>query len=221
MILEACVGTVEDAVAAQTNGADQLELCDRLDLDGTSPPRELVVAVCQAVSIPVKVILNPVSFDYSYSADQLDDILAYMASLEDLKLAGFVFGTLDQHKMPDLGAVEKIATATDLPITFHKAIDDTADILAALDHIAQSNLVQFVLSSGGSPTAQQGQGRLIEMRDQNRGIADADGVCSTAFRWNTGFSRKVATVLPAGNQKIIQFGNILRFIPRKDCGTHK
>ena len=169
MILEACVGTVEDAIAAQTNGADQLELCDRLDLDGISPPRELVAAVCQAVSIPVKVILNPVSFEYSYSADQLDNILAYMASLEDLKLAGFVFGALDQHKMPDLAAVEKIAAATDLPITFHKAIDDTADILTAIDHIAQSNLVQFVLSSGGSPTAQQGQGRLIEIRDRLAG----------------------------------------------------
>ena len=68
--------------------------------------------------------------------------------------------------MPDLAAVEKIAAATDLPITFHKAIDDTVDILTAIDHIAQSNLVQFVLSSGGSPTAQQGQGRLIEMRDR-------------------------------------------------------
>ena len=166
MILEACVGTVENAVAAQTNGADQLELCDRLDLDGTSPPRELVAAVCQAVSVPVKIILNPVPFEYSYSAAQLDAILAYMASLEDLNVAGFVFGALDQHKMPDLTAVEKIAAATDLPITFHKAIDDTVDILTAIDHIAQSNLVQFVLSSGGSPTAQQGQGRLIEMRDR-------------------------------------------------------
>lgn len=166
MILEACVGTVEDAIRAQTNGADQLELCDRLDLDGTSPPRELVAAVCQAVSIPVKVILNPVSFEYSYSPQQLDDILAYMASLEDLKLAGFVFGAIDQHQMPDLAAVEKIATATKLPITFHKAIDDTADILAATKLIAQSNLVRFILSSGGFPTAQQGQGRLIEMRDR-------------------------------------------------------
>ena len=36
MILEACVGNVEDAIRAQINGADQLELCDRLDLDGTS-----------------------------------------------------------------------------------------------------------------------------------------------------------------------------------------
>lgn len=166
MILEACVGNVDDAIRAQTNGADQLELCDRLDLDGTSPPRELIAAVCAAVSIPVKVILNPVPFEYSYSDQQLDDIFAYMASLKSLNVAGFVFGALDQHQMPDLRALAKIAGATQLPITFHKAIDDTADMLLALDRIAESKLVQFVLSSGGQPTASQGQGRLVEMRDR-------------------------------------------------------
>ena len=166
MILEACVGNVEDAICAQTNGADQLELCDRLDLDGTSPPRELVAAVCSAVAIPVKVILNPVPFEYSYSAPQLDDILAYMASLNNLNVAGFVFGTLDQQRMPDLAALQKITSATSLPITFHKAIDDTADILSALNLLAESKLVQFVLSSGGHSTAKQGQSRLVEMRDQ-------------------------------------------------------
>jgi len=166
MILEACVGNVDDAIRAQTNGADQLELCDRLDLDGTSPPRELVAAVCAAVSIPVKVILNPAPFKYSYSDQQLDGILTYMASLENLNVAGLVFGALDSDKMPDLAAVGKIANATSLPLTFHKAIDETADILLALAQLVESKLVQFVLSSGGLPTAQQGQGRLIEMRDQ-------------------------------------------------------
>lgn len=67
--------------------------------------------------------------------------------------------------MPDLAAIEKIATATRLPITFHKAIDMAADILPAVDLLAKSKLVQFVLSSGAQPTASQGLGRLIEMRD--------------------------------------------------------
>ena len=112
------------------------------------------------------MILNPVSFEYSYSDEQLDGILDYMASLENLNVAGFVFGALDSQQMPDLGALEKIASATSLPITFHKAIDDTANILSALEMLAESKLIQFVLSSGGHPTARQGQGKLIEMRDQ-------------------------------------------------------
>ena len=175
MILEACVGNVDDAILAQTNGADQLELCDRLDLDGTSPPRELVAAVCSAVSIPVKVILNPVAFKYSYSDQQLDDILTYIASLKNLNVAGFVFGALDQEQMPDLAAVEKIANATSLPVTFHKAIDETADILSALERLAKSRLVQFVLSSGGQPTVRQGQSKLIEMRDRLLSQTSANG----------------------------------------------
>jgi len=165
MILESCVGSVIDARRAQTNGAHQLELCDRLDLDGISPPRELVARVCQAVTIPVKVILNPVPFEYMYSDRQLDGILAYMASLADLNVAGFVFGSLDRNQMPDLAAVEKVATATQLPITFHKAIDEAQDILTAIELLSKSKIVQFVLTSGGYPTAIDGLSRLIEMRD--------------------------------------------------------
>jgi len=116
-----------------------------------------------ALKLMVPTNLN---FKYSYSDQQLDGILTYMASLENLNVAGLVFGALDSDKMPDLAAVGKIANATSLPLTFHKAIDETADILLALAQLVESKLVQFVLSSGGLPTAQQGQGRLIEMRDQ-------------------------------------------------------
>lgn len=165
MILEACVGTVEDAVRAQRHGADQLELCDRLDLDGTTPSVELVRVVMAAVELPVKVILNPEPFNYVYSAKQIDGIIESVNRLEPLGVAGFVFGALTDSGLPDLVALKRIAGATSLPLTFHKAIDQATDLNRALEMLIEANDVQFVLSSGGQKTAVAGQTQLGQMRD--------------------------------------------------------
>lgn len=165
MILEACVGSVEQAIRAQQQGADQLELCDRLDLDGTTPPIALVEAVLDAVSLPVKVILNPIAFHYSYSASQIEDIVSSVRQLQPLGVAGFVFGALTQQGLPDLEAVKRIADSTSLPLTFHKAIDQTIDLERALDMLIEADCVRYVLSSGGQKTAVAGQVQLGRMRD--------------------------------------------------------
>ena len=57
MILEACVGNLKDALSAQQKGAHQIELCDRLDLDGNNPSLEMINAVTTALDIPIKVIV--------------------------------------------------------------------------------------------------------------------------------------------------------------------
>ena len=41
LILEACVETLEESMRAEQNGADRLELCSRLDLDGLTPDVDL------------------------------------------------------------------------------------------------------------------------------------------------------------------------------------
>jgi copper homeostasis protein len=165
MILEACVGSVADAVFAQQNGAHQIELCDRLDLDGTTPSTELVCSVLEAIEIPVKVILNPVPFEYRYSVAQLDGIIDTMRQFESLGVSGFVFGALTIDGLPDLQAVERIAAATELPLTFHKAIDQTVDLDQAVRMLVDANLVRFILSSGGKATASEGESALVRMRD--------------------------------------------------------
>ena len=42
LIKEACVETVEQAIKAEKNGADQIELCSRLDLDGLTPDFDVI-----------------------------------------------------------------------------------------------------------------------------------------------------------------------------------
>ena len=45
IIKEVCVDTFIDAINAEKNGADSIELCGRLDLDGLTPSRRLIKKV--------------------------------------------------------------------------------------------------------------------------------------------------------------------------------
>ena len=43
IIKEVCVDSLEEALKAEKNGANRIELCGRLDLDGLTPSRELII----------------------------------------------------------------------------------------------------------------------------------------------------------------------------------
>ena len=58
LIKEACVETVEQAIKAEKNGADQIELCSRLDLDGLTPDFDVIRKVLSLIKIPVKVMIR-------------------------------------------------------------------------------------------------------------------------------------------------------------------
>jgi len=123
MILEACVGNLKDALSAKNKGAHQIELCSRLDLDGNSPSIELIKEVTSSLDIPVKIIINPKPYDYRYTEKEILEIDAYIQAIRPYDIDGIVFGPVDDKGMPDLEAISYISGRTDVPITFHKAID--------------------------------------------------------------------------------------------------
>lgn len=164
MILEACVGNLQEAINAEKQGAHQIELCDRLDLDGTSPTLDTVRTVCEILKIPIKVIINPNPFDYIYTRADITKIKDYIRNLNTFPLAGIVFGPIDQKGLPDLDLLQEISEFTHLPITFHKAIDATHDIPKCTKMLVDQDVVKFILSSGGKQTADEGKEMLKKMK---------------------------------------------------------
>ena len=59
IIKEVCVDSLEDAINAEKNGANRIELCGRLDLDGLTPSRKLIKEVHKALIIPIRVMIRP------------------------------------------------------------------------------------------------------------------------------------------------------------------
>ena len=76
LILEACVESCDEAILAEKNGANRLELCSHLDLDGLTPDFDLTKQVLEKVNIPVKVMVRPRAGDFVYTDMELQKMQA-------------------------------------------------------------------------------------------------------------------------------------------------
>ena len=58
MILEACVESVSQAIKAEKLGANRIELCSDLSVDGLTPPVELYLDLKSSIHIPIHVMIS-------------------------------------------------------------------------------------------------------------------------------------------------------------------
>jgi copper homeostasis protein len=163
ILIEAAVESLDDARAAIAGGAGRLELCADLDAGGTTPARSLVTEVLAQVSVPVLVMIRPRPGEFVYTRAELDRMRNDVGIALRLGAAGVVLGALDAAGRVDAEATrDLLAAAGGRPVTFHRAIDETPDILAAIDALVTLGVAR-VLSSGGAPTALEGADTLAAM----------------------------------------------------------
>lgn len=179
VLLEVCVGSLADAVAAADAGADRLELCGALELGGLTPSHGLIEQVIGGVGLPVVVMIRPRAGGFCYSDDE------FCCMLRDAELAllagahGIVFGcltsngTIDGSRTKDL-----VGLAVERNTVFHRAFDFVPDKRAALEEFIDIGVTR-VLTTGGPTTAIEGAPSLRQLNDQASGrieILPAGGV---------------------------------------------
>ena len=169
IIIETCAETTGECIDAEIKGADRLELCSRLDLDGLTPDFALVQDVLSNVSIPVKVMIRCRAGNFFYSDEEMQIMFRDVRQLKDTGISGFVFGALldSGGKIhPDMEKIRMIVhEAFPLPVTLHKCIDLCSNILSETEKVCRSGLIQSILSSGTMSTAKEGMPILIKMQE--------------------------------------------------------
>ena len=168
MIRESCCTTLEEARSAEARGADRIELCTDLPVGGITPPRELIKAVVDALTIPVNVLIRPLSsLEFVYDEDEIQQMIADIEFCKSVGAAGIVVGALTPSGAIDLAAMQRlIAAAQPLPVTFHRAFDVCTDEpFEALEKIIDLGCTRL-LTSGRAATAWEGRDLIRQLADR-------------------------------------------------------
>lgn len=158
-------------------GADRVELCRRLDLDGLTPEPALVAAALRR-RLRVHAIVRPRAGDHRVDAATLARMGDEVALLRRLGAHGVVLGCLGAA-----GGVDREATAClvdaarPMTVTFHRALDQCRDRAAALETLVALG-VDRVLTSGGPGRVADpaGLARTLVLARGRIGVIAAGGI---------------------------------------------
>jgi copper homeostasis protein len=162
-LIEVCVEGIDGLLAAQAAGADRVELCASLLEGGITPSFGTVRTALDLAGIPFHVIVRPRGGDFLYSEAEYQSMLADVAALREMGVAGVVVGCLtgdgaiDEARMTAL-----VEAAGPLAVTCHRAFDMTRDPAGALEALVRCG-VGRVLTSGQRDTAPEGADLLAAL----------------------------------------------------------
>ncbi|MEH7110559.1 copper homeostasis protein CutC [Bacillus sp. JJ1764] len=168
-LVEIIVLNKEDAIMAEANGADRLELVSAIGEGGLTPSYGIIKTVVNSVDIPVMVMVRPHSYSFTYLKNEWSAMKDDIKMIKELGAAGIVFGALTEHGTLDFEFLSMVLEeCKGLSVTFHRAIDETNPLGLYQSLIGSSFHVDRILTSGGNPTAIEGISTLKEMIQQSK-----------------------------------------------------
>jgi copper homeostasis protein len=160
ILLEVSVETAQAAVAAERGGAQRIELCAQLNVGGLTPSENLMRMTRKSVRVPIFAMIRPRPDDFVYSQEELSQMRRDIIAVQRLGMDGIVLGILTRERHVDIDRTrELVIAAQPLPVTFHRAFDDVADVNAALGDVIETGAAR-ILTSGGAASAPAGIEKL-------------------------------------------------------------
>src|SRR3954454_14519857 len=92
--VEICAGDLLSALEAGEGGADRVELCDRLEVGGTTPSAGTIAEACRRLTIPIHVLIRTRAGAFVPSPAALAAMRFDIELARKLGAAGVVFGIL-------------------------------------------------------------------------------------------------------------------------------
>jgi copper homeostasis protein len=162
-LLEISVDTLDKAIAAERGGADRIELCAELSVGGLTPARELLRTVREKIGIPIYSMIRPREGNFAYSQAEIAEMKRSITVAKEAGMNGVVLGLLRQDRRVDVSRTrDLVELARPLPVTFHRAFDQTPSPSEALEDVIRTGSAR-ILTSGGAKSAPEGAAILAEV----------------------------------------------------------
>ena len=156
ILLEVCVDDARGLDVAVAGGADRIELCSALEVGGLTPSPGLM-ARARGCPIPVFALIRPRPGDFQYDRALVETMLGDIDAVRQAGLAGVVLGASRPDHRLDVETLSTLmAQAQGLQTTLHRAFDLVPDFFEALETTVALGFNR-ILTSGGAPTATEGQ----------------------------------------------------------------
>jgi copper homeostasis protein len=169
MLLEIACFNLESALIAQRAGADRIELCEDYSCGGITPSFETIIDARKKISIPVFVMIHPRKGAYSYNHKEIEEMKKQILFCKENGIDGVVFGILDEHKNVDkILCAELLSLTHPMKATFHRAFDEAAHPLAAMEDITECGFNR-ILTSGQMKTALEGADMISFLTKKSNG----------------------------------------------------
>lgn len=169
ILIEVCCGSVDDAIEAQKNGADRVELSSALMFGGLTPSAGAIIEAKRLLDIPVAVMVRPRGGGFCYTDREMAVMEQDVEAARLLGADAIVFGVLNEDGTVDRPRCQRmIELIGDREAVFHRAFDVTPDPFAALDELISLG-VKRVLTKGQQNTLEEGASLIRELIARARG----------------------------------------------------
>jgi len=183
-LLEISVDGLDKALAAERGGADRIELCADLSVGGLTPTQEVLCGVRKKVRIPIFSMVRPRAGDFVYSGSEFEDMKRAIADAKESGMDGVVLGILHKDYRVDVERTQELVSlAGPLPVTFHRAFDECADLRETLEAVIRTGATR-ILTSGGASGAPEGAAvlaGLIHLSRDRVTILPGGGISASNF----------------------------------------
>ena len=170
--------------AAIEGGADRIELCRDLELDGLTPSQDTIreaVSLCHPAGLLVHVLIRSREGNFVYDDTEVDKMAQEIRMAIDEGVDGVVIGALTPDGDIDVDACRRWIDVVRLDngsphcnVTFHRAFDVCNNPLEAMEQIAQLGCNR-ILTSGQQPSAEKGIPLLKQLVQRAKEISAKTG----------------------------------------------
>ena len=185
MIIEICAESYEYALKAEKAGADRIELCKDLHLDGLTPNYESAKKTIDSLNIPVFILIRPIEGDFIYSNEEFELMKRDIIKFKEMGCKGIVSGVLNDDNSIDVKRTKDlIELSRPLEFTFHRAFDIVSDPLKEIENLIRMG-VDRILTSGQKNKAIEGLYLLEKLNNISKKrivIMPGSGISNTNFK---------------------------------------